>query len=82
MARAHSLPLEARQAPPQPPWPPAASMVFLRPQRRARARIWRAGTPDSSSAQAGVLGSPSLSPSTYAFHSSNPCVCVATYSVS
>ncbi len=30
IARAHSLPLEARQAPPQPPMPPAASMVFLR----------------------------------------------------
>ena len=62
--RAHSLPLEARQAPPQPPMPPAASMVVLRPHSRARARIWRAGTPDSSSAHSGVLGTLSLRPST------------------
>ena len=62
--RAHSLPLAARQAPPKPPLPPAASMVRLAPHSRARARIWRAGTPDSSSAHSGVLGTLSLLPST------------------
>ena len=81
IARAHSLPLEARQAPPKPPMPPAASMVVLEAHSRASARISRAGTPHSASAHSGVLGLLSLRPSTYP-HSSNPWVCVATYSLS
>ena len=64
MARAHSLPVALRQAPPQPLSPPAASMVFLAPHSRARARISRAGTPHSDSAQDGVLGTLSAVPST------------------
>ena len=62
--RAHSLPLEARQAPPHPPMPPEASMVFLAPHSRARARIWRAGTPHSSAAHSGVFGTLSVLPRT------------------
>ncbi len=59
MARAHSLPNEARQAPPRPPSPPAASMVFLEAHSRASARISRAAMPDSLSAHSGVLARPS-----------------------
>ena len=47
IVRAHSLPVAARQAPPMPPGPPAASMVFLAAHSRASARISRAGTADS-----------------------------------
>ena len=64
MVRAHSLPVAERQAPPQPPRPPAASMTFLLPHSRARARIWRAGMPHSVSAHSGVLGTLSLTPRT------------------
>ena len=82
MPRAHSMPCEARQAPPQPPRPPAASMVFFLPHSRASARISQAGTPDSASAHSQVLGTPSVLPSTYSAHSSKPWACVATYSLS
>ena len=60
MVRAHSLPVAPRQAPPKPPLPPAASMVFLAPHSRARARISRAGMPVSPSAHWGDFGQPSL----------------------
>ena len=64
IARDHSLPLEARQAPPHPPMPPAASIVFFAPHSRARARIWRAGMPHSVSAHSGVFGTLSVLPRT------------------
>ena len=64
MVRAHSLPHEARLAPPMPPGPPAASMVFLEAHSRASARISRAGMLLSPSAHSGVLGTPSVLPST------------------
>ncbi len=47
MVRAHSLPVAERQAPPQPPRLPAASIVFLAPHSRASARMSRAGILDS-----------------------------------
>ena len=64
MPRAHSMPCEARQAPPQPPRPPAASIVLRLAHSRASARISGAGTPLSASAHSQVLGTPSVLPST------------------
>ena len=62
--RAHSVPKAVRQALPSPPRAPAASAVRLLAHSRASVRMTRASTPDSSAAHSGVLGTPSVSPST------------------
>src|SRR5512137_2809880 len=82
ISRAHSLPLAARQAPPQPPRPPAASMVLLEAHSLARTRISLAGIVHSFSAHSGDLGTPSSLPRMYSFHVSNPVVRSAIYSLS
>ena len=64
MERVHSLPHEARQAPPMPWLLPDASIVFLEAHSRASARMSRAAIPDSDCAHSGVFGTPSLSPRT------------------
>src|SRR5271157_333271 len=80
--RAHSLPLADRHAPPQPPRPPAASMVFLEAHSLASTRISRAGIMHSFSAHSGDLGTPSSLPRIYSFHMSKPVVRSAMYSLS
>src|SRR5271157_3726518 len=74
ISRAHSLPLADRHAPPQPPRPPAASMVFLEAHSLASARISRAGMAHSFSAHSGDLGTPSCLPRMYSFQVTNPVV--------
>ncbi len=55
--------------------------VFLA-QSRARALMVHAGTPVFAEAHAGVFGTPSSSPMTYALTLSKPTVWVSTYSLS
>ena len=60
----HSFPVAALEAPPMPPGPPAASMVFLDAHSLASARMSRAAMLLSFSAHSGVLATPSLLPRT------------------